>query len=216
MNAAKTLRFTAVMIVLAGYVFVFRAGESRIGDQLADNARIAEQIATAERALASAPALETERRRLSSTLVSAHLRGTRGAHVARFMRDAARVLAAHRATIATIAMNASPIAPIPVRGGTAIAPTSAPAVSAATTVNGTTAGSEAAVDQLDSVALDLTVEARYADVLDAVRALSRTDVLASVGVTSLARKNADASEATLTATLHVVLHHLPDVRARPV
>jgi len=212
MNAAKTLRFTAVMIVLAGYVLVFRAGESRIGDQVADNARIAEQIATAERALASAPALETERRRLSRTLVSAHLRGTRGAHVARFMRDAARVLRAHRATIASIAVNASPIAPTSLSSQTAIAATSAPAVSAATAVNGTTA----APDQLDSVALDLTVEARYADVLDAVRALSRTDVLASVGVTSLARKNADASEATLTATLHVVLHHLPDVRARPV
>jgi hypothetical protein len=187
MTAAKTLRFTAVMTVLAGYVFVFRAGESRIGDQLADNARIAEQIAAAERAVASAPALETERRRLRGTLVSVHLRGAPGAHVARFMRAAARVLAAHRATIATIAVNTAPIVPA-----------SVPA------------------DQLDSVALDLTVEARYADVLDAVRALSRTDVLASVDVTSLARKNADGAEPTLTATLHVVLHRIADVRARPV
>ena len=216
MNAAKMLRFTAVMIVLAGYVFVFRAGERRIGDRVADNARIGEQIVAAERTLAAAPALEAERRRLRGTLVSVHLRGTPGAHVARFMRAAARVLAAHRATIATIAVNTSPIVPSSVPGRSAIAPSSAPAVSAATTVNGTTAGSETAVDDLDSVALDLTVEARYADVLDAVRALSRTDVLASVDVTSLARKNADTSDATLTATLHVVLHRLADVRARPV
>ena len=198
MNAAKLLRFTAVLTVLAGYVFVFRAGESRVGEQLADNARIAERIAAAERTLASDPALETERRRLRGMLASVQLHGTRGAHVARFMRDAARVLAAHRTTIATIAVNATPIA---ISG---------------TRVNGVTAGSDAAVDSLDAVALDVTVDGRYADVLSAIRALSRTDVPASVDIMSLARKNADASEATLTATLHVVLHRLADVRARPV
>ncbi len=199
MNAAKLLRFSAVLTVLAGYVFVFRTGENRIGDQLAENARTAERIAAAERTLASEPALETERRRLRGTLVSVHLRGTRGAHVARFVRDAANVLAAHRARIATIAANASPVA-----------------ISAATTVNGMTAASGAAVDSLDSISLDVTVDGRYADVLKAIRAMSRTDVLASVDVVSLARKNADAPEATLTATLHVVLHRLADVRARPV
>ena len=199
MNAAKLLRFTAVLTVLAGYVFVFRAGESRIGEQLADNARIAERIAAAERTLASDPALETERRRLRGTLASVQLHGTRGAHVARFMRDAAHVLAAHRTTIASIAVNAAPIA-----------------ISAGARVTGVTAGSDAAVDSLDAIPLDVTVDGRYADVLSAIRALSRTDVPASVDIMSLARKNADASEATLTATLHVVLHRLADVHAQPV
>ena len=199
MNAAKLLRFTAVLTVLAGYVFVFRVGESRIGEQLTDNARSVERIAAAERTLASDTALETEHRRLQGTLVSVQLHGTRGAHVARFVREAAHLLAAHRTTIATIAVNASPIAITP-----------------GTRVNGVTAGSDAAVDALDSVALDVTVDGRYADVLSAIRALSRTGVPASVEIMSLARKNADASEATLTATLHVVLHRLADVRAQPV
>jgi hypothetical protein len=211
MSAGKLLRFAAVLTVLAGYVFVFRTGESRIGDQLAENARIAEQIAAAERTLASEPALETERRRLRGALVSVHLRGTRGAHVARFMREASGVLAAHRATIATIAVSASPTVPT-----SATAPSSGPAVSATTAVNGTPSASDAVSDPLDAIALDVTIDGRYADVLGAIRALSRTGAAASVDVLSLARKNADASEATLTATLHVVLHRLADVRTRPV
>ena len=40
MTDTKIVRFAAVLVVLAGYVFVFRAGEERIGDRLAQNAQV--------------------------------------------------------------------------------------------------------------------------------------------------------------------------------
>ncbi len=72
-----------------------------------------------------------------------------------------------------------------------------------------------------TVALDCTAEGRYADVLATLRALSSTRVLASVDLTSLARRNAGAADATISAALHVVLERLgsptlPDAHARPV
>jgi hypothetical protein len=141
---------------------------------------------------------------LRGTLVSVQLRGTRGAQVARFVRDAARVVVSHRTTIATIAVSGAPLASAPIVNRTATAGSSG------------TADSGVGADPLDAIVLDVTIDGRYADVLAAIRALSHTDVLASLDIASLARKNADAAEAMLTATLHVTLHRLADVRARPV
>jgi hypothetical protein len=60
----------------------------------------------------------------------------------------------------------------------------------------------------DAIPLELAVEGRYVDVLTTIRALSNSRVLAAVDVVSLARKNADSDDATLVATLRVVLERL--------
>jgi hypothetical protein len=67
----------------------------------------------------------------------------------------------------------------------------------------------------ETISLELNVEGRYVDVLATTRALSSSSVLASVDVVSLARKNADAGDATVVATLRVLLARLaPSVRIR--
>jgi Tfp pilus assembly protein PilO len=183
MTDAKLLRFAAVIVVLAAYVFVFRAGEGRIAERRDENARIAERLHAGERMLASRGRLETERARLRGRLRAVELDAGRSALVARFLRDAARIAAAHHATIPTIAA-------------------AGPQTAAAGTPP--SAASEAN-EPLDEIPLDVTVEGRYADVLATLRALSASRVLAAVDVASLARKHADGTDATLTAALHVVL-----------
>jgi Tfp pilus assembly protein PilO len=184
MTDAKLLRFAAVVVVLAAYVFIFRTGESRIAERLDDNARIVERLHAGERTLASRGRLETERSRLRNRLRMVELDAGRSALVARFLRDAARTAAAHHATIPTIAA-AGP----QTTGGVA------PPLPAVNEQN----------EPLEEVPLDVTVEGRYADVLATMRALSTSHVLAAVDVASLARKHADGADATLTAALHVVL-----------
>jgi hypothetical protein len=190
MTDVKLVRFGAVVVVLAAYVFVFRGGESRIAQRLDDNAQIAERVRAAERTLAARPRFEADRRRLHGELHAVELDAGRSALVARFLRDAARIAAAHHAAIPTItAIN------------TAGPPGAAP--------NGPN-------ELLDAIPLELTVEGRYADVLATMRELSRSRVLAAVDIASLARKHADGADATLTAALHVALERLvPDVPVSP-
>jgi hypothetical protein len=189
MNAAKLVRFAAVLTVLAGYAFIFRAGEARIGAQLARNALVAERIAAAERTLASQHLFATERARLRAALRTVKLNGERGAQVASFVRYAAGVATAHRTRIGSITTAGSQI---PAR--TAALSRSPEPLSA--------------TDPLDTILLEVTIEGAYADVLSTIRGFSRTAVLASVDVASVARKNVDAGEPTVTAALRVVLHRL--------
>ncbi len=187
MTDAKLLRFAAVVVVLAGYVFVFRGGEGRITERLDENARIAERVRTSELALAARARFEADRTRLLGRLRAVELDAGRSALVARFLRDAARIAAAHHAAIPTItaAGVATPVSVAP----------------------------SATNDPLESIPLEITVEGRYADVLATMRALSRSRVLAAVDVASLARKHADGPDATLTATLHVALERLVPAEA---
>ena len=60
MTESKLLRFAAVAVVLAAYLFVFRGGETHITERLDDNARIAERVRAGERTLASRPRFEAE------------------------------------------------------------------------------------------------------------------------------------------------------------
>ncbi len=182
MTDAKLLRFAAVVVVLAAYAFVFRAGETRIADRLDENARILERLHAGERTLASSGRAEARRTQLRKRLRTVELDAGRSALVARFLRDAARIAAAHHATIPTIAA-----------AGPQNAPTAAPSEGH---------------DLLEAIPLDVTVEGRYGDVLATMRALSASRVLAAVDVASLARKHADGPDATLTAALHVVLQRL--------
>jgi Tfp pilus assembly protein PilO len=178
----KLLRFASVIVVLAAYVFVFRGGEARIAERLDDNARIAERLRAGERTLASRPRFEAERSRLRRELRTVDLAAARSALVAHFLRDAARLAAAHHAAIPTITATgtASPVALAP----------------------------NAPSDPLETIPLEITVEGRYADVLATMRALSRSRVLAAVEIASLARKHADGTDATLSAALHVALERI--------
>jgi len=190
MTGAKLLRFAAVLIVLAAYVFVFRTAETRIADRLDQNTRIAERTRAGERALLSLPGLERRRAHLREGLRAIDLNAARSALVARFLRDAARIAAAHRATIAAITAGGA-------QSATAVA---APREQA---------------DPLEALPLEITVEGRYADVLATMRALSTARALAAVDVASLARKHADGADATLIATLHVVLERSAPPHATP-
>jgi hypothetical protein len=109
--------------------------------------------------------------------------------VASFVRSAARDVAAHRTTIGTIATSGSQIT------ARAAAVSRPPEPLSAS-------------DPLDTIPLEVTIEGRYTDVLTTIRGFSQTAVLASVDVASVARKNADAGEPTVTAALRVVLHRL--------
>lgn len=189
MTEPKLLRFAAVLIVLAAYVFVFRAGEARIAERLDENARTVERERAGERTLAARPGLERRRARLHAQLHAVDLDAARSTLVARFLRDAARVAAAHHATIAAITA-----------GGTQSAVAAAPRDSA---------------DPLEAIPLEITVEGRYAGVLATMRALSALRVLADVDVASLARKHADGTDATLTATLHVGLERIAPAQTAP-
>jgi Tfp pilus assembly protein PilO len=195
MTDVKLVRFGAVVVVLAAYVFIFRGGEARIAVRLGENARIAERVRAGERTLAARPRVEADRARLRAGLRSVDLAVDRSALVARFLRDAARIAVAHHAVIPAITSSGS------------------------TTANPAATAPNAPAEPLEAIPMDITVEGRYADVLATMRALSRARVLAAVGVASLARKHADGIDTTLTAALHVSLQRLAtpptaDVRAR--
>jgi hypothetical protein len=210
MTAAKLVRFAAVLVVLAGYLFVFRAGERRIGEQLSENDQTVERLRAGERTIAVQAALVTERARLLAQIRHEQTGGERSLLVARFLRDAATVAAAHRTAIT--AVTASGAAPIPrPASAQSEATTTAPRAAAIRTESSLVAADGA---RLDGIALDLTLEGRYADVLATLRALSAGSVPATVDVASLARKNAAEPDAVLTAALRVVLERI-DVPSAP-
>ena len=209
MTDAKMVRFAAVLVVLCGYVFVFRAGEGRIGERLAANAETVERLGVAERTLARGAALDAERARLERALESDQRHDDRSALTARFLRDAAALATARRTTITAIAASGSQTA-------SATPPRS---------LSSSSSASASAPDEtFDTIALDVTVEGRYTDVLATIRALSSGRALAAVELESIARKDTAAAEALLTASLHVVLQRIVSgsstevrvVGARPV
>lgn len=180
---AKAVWFCAVLVVLGGFFFVFRVDEGRIDDRIVANAHAAAQLAGDERRLRTAPILEAERRRLRQRLRRVDLEDDAATLVAHFVHDAAAISTRHHTVIASIAATAPlPLATpsaVPVQGG-----------------------------GFDGLALDLTVEGHYGDVLATIRDLSAAGVLATVEVTSLARKTTTTADTTLSAMLHVVVEHL--------
>ncbi len=176
---AKAVAFAAVLVLLAGYAFVFRADEDRIRARIADDRRIQLQLADARRTMRSRARLERERAELRARLRRVDLDGDRTAAAADFVRDAANIAARHHTTIASIA-----------------------AVGAASSTFATSA------DAFDAIPLDITVEGRYANVLATIAALSAGRVPAVVDVASLARKQAGSADATLTAQVHVAIQRL--------
>jgi hypothetical protein len=212
---AKAVTFAAVLVLLSGCIFVFRADEARIGERVADDRSTLAQLASAERTLRARPELERERGALHARLRKVDLDGDRTAIAARFVRDGASIAARHHTTIAAIA------AVGPTSGAIAA---SAPAASSALTASTASVSSRAvmptagvqpapgqtppAADAFEPIPLDVTVEGRYADVLATIAALSAARVPTVVDVASLARKQAGSSDATVSAQLHVVIQHL--------
>lgn len=173
-RVADALRLAALLIVLAGFFFVFRADQGRLEAQHAENARIERQIRADDAITATADALEAQTRTLRARLARHTLQPDDTVAVAAFLRQAARVADRRRTTIAAIGAAESRRA------------AAAPAA-------------------FDGVPLDLTVEGRYADVLATLAELSSGRVLAAVEVSSIARKNPAAPDATLTAAVRVVV-----------
>ncbi|HTD35202.1 MAG TPA: hypothetical protein VK665_16170, partial [Candidatus Elarobacter sp.] len=145
MTLAKPIRFAAVLVVLAGYLIVVREGERRIGERLAANAELAERLASDHRLLAMRPGLDRERTRLRSSLRTAEMHAERGAVVSSFLRDAASIAAARGTKVTSVTANgAPPAAPVPAAG---------------------TPNTETPNAPLETVAFELAVEGRYADIL---------------------------------------------------
>jgi hypothetical protein len=185
-NDAIVTWAAAFLVVVAGYAFVFRNGEVRIEERRADNLRTIARLQAGERELAERPQLEAEQHRLTASMRNVDLGADTTRLVSRFMRDAAGAAARHRVAIVAIAASGPAAAPL--------SPAPLPSVPQA------------------AVALDCTVEGRYADVLAALRDVSATRVPASVDLTSLARRNANADDATVSAVFHVVLQRLAPAR----
>ncbi|MEA2690411.1 MAG: hypothetical protein QOD51_3018, partial [Candidatus Eremiobacteraeota bacterium] len=99
MTDGKVVRFAAVLVVLAGYAFVFRSGEARVNAGIAANANVAEGLRDGERTLQSREAFVRERARLRERLHRADFALDRSALVARFVRDAAAIAAQHGCAI---------------------------------------------------------------------------------------------------------------------
>ncbi|MEA2721271.1 MAG: hypothetical protein QOJ39_3135 [Candidatus Eremiobacteraeota bacterium] len=187
MTDAKVVRFAAVLVVLAGYAFVFRSGEARVNAGIAANANVAEALRDGERTLQSREAFVRERGRLRERLHHADFALDRSALVARFVRDAAAIAVRHGCAIT--GMTASGATPLTATGPTPLT----------------------GDDVFEDITVEMAVEGRYAGVLATIRALSAGRVLASVDVTSVARKNAASADATLIASLRVVLERIAPV-----
>ncbi|HTD36020.1 MAG TPA: hypothetical protein VK669_00795 [Candidatus Limnocylindrales bacterium] len=183
MTDAKAVRFAAVLVVLAGYILVFRAGEARIAARFAENAELAARLESGRRLVANGAAYEHERSRLQSVLRNANGAERYGILFPAFLRRASSVAAAHHTIVTTVTAGGAP----PPRNETTPADATA----------------------FETTAFELSVEGRYADVLATVRALSASPrVLASVEIVALARKDAGAADSSLTASLRVTLHRL--------
>lgn len=192
---AKACAFAAVLIVLAGYAFVFRAGEARIADQREINERLASQLRSATAEIAMLPALEGQRSALQRRVDATAAEPDATASTARFLADATRIANRRHTTFATIAASGTPATHgVPPHGrGEPSAP----------------------------IALDVTLEGGYADVLATMRELSAGRAPAAVDLAAIARKSVDAPDATVSVSLRVAIERLDpprrtgDVRARP-
>jgi Tfp pilus assembly protein PilO len=195
-DQAKLLWFAGVLVVVAGFFFVFRVDESHIGERLADNARITGAIARDEQRIRARAALETERARLRAQITPLTIAADRTATVTTFVADLARTAASYHTIVVSIAA----------------ADPQPPGTPRATSSERQPRDPIDLTDAFERIPLDLTIEGRYGDILATIRALSSGRVLATVDVSSLSRKAPGSTDATLSAALHVVLHRLPPQR----
>jgi hypothetical protein len=174
--------FAAVLVLLAGYLAIFRPAEAAIADRYAqlDDGRVAldRRLGAARRAAER----HDEARALAAWIRRAGLRDARSAIVDRFLRELAATAQAEG---------------VAVRGvGTEVMRT-LPAANAAAVV-------------FDELPLTVSLDGSYAQVLRVVRDLDRGPVAARVGVDALTGAGRDPRAPALRATLHVTLLRVPD------
>jgi hypothetical protein len=191
LRADRLALFAAVLVLLGGYLAVFRPAESALADRYAqlDDARVRldERLAGERRAAVT----RDEARALASWLARSGVRDDRAVLVARFLRELATLARADGVRVTAVAAE-------PVATSAAIATTVAhPAV-------------------LESVPLTVALRGTYAQLTRLVRDLARGDVAAQIGVDALTTADRrSAGSPALRATVRVTLLHLPDTaRAR--
>jgi hypothetical protein len=170
--------FMAVLIVLGGYLLVFRPLEATIAEgyvQL-DAART-----TLERSLALArriPALTAERSTLEAQLGHVHVRDRRAVTIERFLRAVAGVARRDDVAVENISADVRQ-APLPV-------------------------AEHPPTPLFDELAFDVSLRGRYGDVIRAVRELNAGDVAARINLASLgAADRRPGAVPQLNAAFHV-------------
>lgn len=180
LHLLRTSLFAAVVIVLGGYIFVFRPLEGTVADRYT---QLDASRAMLERSLDLAgriPALARERAELDVQFARVHVRDRRTATIERFLRTMADVATRDGVAIESVAAD--------VRQGTyaAARPLQAPL--------------------FDEVPLDLTLRGRYSDVIRAIRELNGGDVAARITLASLGDADRRPGERPqLNAAFHVLL-----------
>ena len=107
---AQAMWFAAVLVLPVAFLTLFRVDELRIDAAERHNADLVASAARDQALLAQEPALERERAALDSALHVVALDAQPTRMVALFVRDAAKVAAAHRTVVTSIAAAAPPAA----------------------------------------------------------------------------------------------------------
>lgn len=177
----KATLFVATLIMLAGYLLVFRPMEASIAGRYA---RLESDRATLERAIETnrrLASLDRDRRRLETQFERLHLRDSQTAAVVRFLQALDAVTRRDDVSIENVTVTALPGA------GPRLPAPSAPAI-------------------LDELPLAVTARGSYGDVIRVLRDLNGRDFAARIAVTSLleaARRPGDRAQ--LQASFSVTL-----------
>jgi len=168
----------ALLAALAGSLVVVRIAEPRLDERRAANEHLRIAIDEAVTAAAERAATAAAVERLHHDLAPELVARDGTARTAGFVRDTARFAARHRTRVAAIVPAARVLRP------------------------GVPASAAAA---LPEPAYDLTLEGRYVDLLATLRALAALRPPSNVDLIALTRKNPNAPDATLIASLRVNL-----------
>ncbi len=216
----------AGLVIVFGYLFVFRGFEDAIGTEqtTADAARIATER-NLDRVRRRA-ALQVEHRRLTHELAGIDVRSDRTTIVARFVGDVASIAAREHVRLISLEADrsnatlptATQSAPVSGRVATATATgVASPApLTAGPHAQSMIANGSGAPVGLEPIPLLLTLQGDYAHILGGVLGLAHSHVLAQVDVQSLERLRGapHGQSPELTAKIHVTLfRQLPPQQA---
>jgi hypothetical protein len=198
--------FGAVLVLLAGFLFVFRPMEATIGERYAalDDGRLLldRRLALAKRA----NQLTSEQHALTSWLAGVGMSDSRTTIVNRFLRAIAATATQDGVHIASVRGIAGPqrILPPP-------APGTLQAAGAAAATSATPITTPVQAVTFDEIPLTLSLRGSYQNVLHMVHDLNRTDLAARIGLDSLGNPAlVQTRNPELQATLHVTLLRNPD------
>jgi hypothetical protein len=194
--SGQRLRASIAMgaIALAASVAVEQLGESQRAARIDDAARATAQIDAADSLIGRRATLIARRAQLRAELGTALHGVDATSRVASFIRDVARIANRHRTTIASIVPQGTPGAAFTQAAPNHTLPTtSAPATGMPRTT------------PVEPLAFDVTLEGEYPDVLATLGDLATLTYPADAALTSIARRNPHAVEATVSAAIRVTL-----------